>query len=309
MDDDVNLYEVIALQGEGQKLRDKTEKVMCFNDKEDYMSLQDSSQEGPTMYEEPQLCARNRYVAVHNDDLSMKGPSDCHVKRCLCVLSLFVVILFLMTVASLGLAVYAFYSIGTSTSSSQIQTLSAGVVKNTELVNHSFTLFKDQLTHEAIQIQENIYNISISLNDQLEIYLNVTKEEIHQLQSLITTLDTRINDTNVQVDILASLQNVVSMIESRINVTNRDIISLTAIVDEFESQLNTVNSEVVSQRTFLNNLESQFNTTNVEVVSQRTSINTLNSDISTMESTVTSLQSQLDAVNSSLQLVRSQPSK
>ena len=295
------------MQGGGHKLNDKTERVTCFDEQEEeYMSLHDPQQEGSSTYQEPQWCDRNTKTAVSNDEV--KGSSDCHglkdelkqMKKCLYVLGLLAVILFLMTIASLGLAAYAFYSTGRSTSSSQIQTLSAGVVKNTELVNHSFTLLKEQLTQEATQIQENVSTVSNSLNGRLEIYLNVTNEEIRQLQSLITTLDTRINDTNMQVNTLVSLQNEVSMIESRINVTSRDIVSLTAIVNDFESRLNTINSEVVSQRTFFNNLESRFNTTNAEVVSQRTSINTLNSDISTVESSVTSLQSQLNTVNSHL---------
>ena len=165
MDDNMHMYDVVGYQGGGHKLQchDKTERVACFNEEEEeYMSLHDPQQEGSSKYQEPQWCARNMTTAVSNDEV--KGSSDCHglkdevkqMKRCLCVLSLLVVIFFLMTVASLGLAVNAFYSTRSSASKSQIQTLSARVVKNTELVNHSFTLFKEQLTQEAMHFQENV---------------------------------------------------------------------------------------------------------------------------------------------------------
>ena len=264
MDDDMHIYDVVGYQGGGHKLQFH-DKIECIDEEEEEyicMSLHDPQEEGSSKYQEPQCRTKNSKTAVSNDEV--KGSSDCHglkdelkqMKIWLCVLSLLVVILFLMTVASLGLVAYAFYSTGSSASKSQIQTLSARVVKNTELVNHSFTLLKEQLTQETIQIQENVSDISTSLSNmviRLENHLNVTNQEISQL---ITTMETRINDINVQVITLVSLQNVVSVIESRINVTSREVaslISLRSTVNDLESQLNMINAKVVYQRTVINN--------------------------------------------------------
>ena len=260
MDDDMHMYDVVNYQGGGQKIHDKAERVTCFDgEEEEYVSLHDPQEEGSSRYQEPQWCAKNMKTAVSNDEV--KGSSDCHglkgelkqMNRCLCMLSLLVVILFLMTLASLSLAAYVFYNIESSAS-----------------------------TH-----------------------LNVTNQETCQLQNLITALDTRINDTIVQVVTLVSLQNVVSMIESRVNETNREVaslISLRATVSNLESQLNTINSEVISQRNFVNNLESRLNGTNSQI-----------STLTPLKSSVTSLQSQLRMTNttiSSLQLaIGRQPSK
>ena len=136
------------------------------------MSLHDLQQEGSNVYQEPQWCARDTRVAVTNDDSQVIGSLHSHMqkdevkqmKRCLCVLSLLVVILFLMTVSSLGLAAYG---IGSSASSSQIQ-----IAGNTELVsNHNFTLFKKQLAQQTMQIWENISDISASLSNMVQIAL------------------------------------------------------------------------------------------------------------------------------------------
>ena len=198
-----------------------SEAVTCFDDKQEYRS---------SRYEElkPQSlrCATgNTRTAVSNDEV--KGPSDYRlqkdkqIKKWLCVLSLLVAILLLITLASLSLAAYAVYSAGSSASRSQIQ--STGVDKSTE-----------------------------SLNDRLETYSNVTSEEIHQLQNLITIMDTRINDTNMQVDTWVSRLNVVNMIDSHINKTGRDVANLRSTVN---TRLNTINSDVVSQMTFINALK------------------------------------------------------
>ncbi len=268
----MHVYDVAGYQGRGHiRLSDKAERVTCFNDKQEYMSLHGPQKEGSNEYQEPQWCARNTRAAVTNDEVigslnsHMQKDELKQMKRCLCVLTLLVVILFLVTISSLGLAAYGFNS--------------------------------------------------------------------------ITTLDTHINDTNVQVVTLVSLQSAVNMIESRVNMTSIEVASLISTVNtsesrlttinakvvsqivDLESRFNTTNTEVISQRTLTDTLESRFNAINAEVSSQRTLVNTLNSRLNGIEvstlpsvrSSVTSLQSQLNMTSttmSSLQnALRSQPSK
>ena len=131
------MYESIVGYQEGHKT--DSEAVTYFDNKQEY---------GSSKYEEPQsqwCAAENTRTAVNNAEV--KGPSDCcvqkdelkQIKKWLCVLNLLVAILLLITLASLSLAAYTFYSTGSSASRSP--TLSAGVDKSTELVNHSFILF------------------------------------------------------------------------------------------------------------------------------------------------------------------------
>ena len=247
MDDDIHMYKNIV-----HKIDFDSEAVTCFDDKQEY---------GSSRYEElkPQslrCTTGNMRTAV--SDAEVKGPSDGQlqkdelkqIKKWLCVLSLLVAILFLTTLASLSLAAYAVYSAGSFASRSQIQ--STGVDKSTE-----------------------------SLNDRLETYSNVTSEEIHQLQNLITTMDTRINDTNMQVDTLVSRLNVINiMIDSRINITGRDVANLRSTVN---TRLNTINSEVVSQMTFINALKLKFNTTNATVISLQSQLSAFLANISSLQ--------------------------
>ena len=80
-------------------------------------------------------------VDTRNDEV--KGSSDCYgkkdelkkMKRCLCVLSFLVVILFLTTISSLGSAAYGFASMATPSSQTQ-ETSSEGIVDTTELTKH-----------------------------------------------------------------------------------------------------------------------------------------------------------------------------
>ena len=145
MDDNIHMYESIVGYQEGHKT--DSEAVTHFDNKQEY---------GSSKYEEPQsqwCAAENTRTAVNNAEV--KGPSDCYVqkdelkqvKKWLCVLSLLVAILLLITLASLSLVAYAVYSAGSSASRSP--TLSAGVDKSTELDNHSFILFKERLTQEV----------------------------------------------------------------------------------------------------------------------------------------------------------------
>jgi hypothetical protein len=292
--DEVHIYDDVGHQGGGYRSSNKTEAVTSFTDRQKYMTLS-GQQGGQSEYQEPQLCSKNTREAVdtRNDEFEVKGSPDCceqrneltQMKRCLCVLSFLVVILFLIAVSSLGLAAYGFKGIGSPRSQTQ-EASSEGIADSTTLDNHNFTLFMEQLTQEAIQIWENISSLR-----------NTVNQEIHQLRSLTATSEARINEQ------LVALRNVANTIESRINATSRDIagLALRSTVSSLESRLTAINSEVVSQRTFTNSLESRLNGINSQV-----------STLTPLRSSVTSLQSQLrttDMTVSSLQLViRSQPS-
>ena len=173
--DEVHIYDDVGHQGGYTcKSSNKTEAVTSFNERQKYMTL--SGQQGaPSEYQEPQLCSykdtREAVDTCNNGSSDFYGQKDelKKMKRCLCVLSFLVVILFLIMVSSLGLAAYGFASIATPRS--QIQEASSeGIIDTTEFSNHDFTLFKEQLTQEAIQIWENISSLR-----------NTVSQEIHQL--------------------------------------------------------------------------------------------------------------------------------
>ena len=203
--DDVHIYDDVSHQG-GYRSSNKTEAVTSFNEQQKYMTLS-GQQGGPSEYQEPQLCfykdTREALDTWNKGSSNFYGQKDelKKMKRCQCVLSFLVVVLFLITVSSLGLAAYGFTSI--TTPSSQIQEASSeGIVETTEFSNHDLTLFKEQLTQEAIQIWENISSLR-----------NTVNEEIYQLRSLSATSEDHINEQ------LVALQNIANMLESRINTT------------------------------------------------------------------------------------------
>ena len=170
--DDVHNFtydNVVSYQVIGSNKTD-SEEVTSFNDQQNYMTLR-GQQEGPSEYQEPQLCSKDTGEAVDvcNDKVKCcYGQKDelKKMKRCLCVLSFLVVVLFLITVSSLGLAAYGFDSIATM--SSRIQEASSeGIINTTKFNNHNFTLFKEQLTQEATQIWENILSQLNTINTTL----------------------------------------------------------------------------------------------------------------------------------------------
>lgn len=229
MDDDLHMYEAIGYQEGGHKLHDRAERVTSFDNRQKYMTLHHQQKEGPSEYQEPYLHTRDTRAAVNTE---VKGSSDCgHVqkdelkqmKRCICTLSFLVAILFLITVLSLGLAAYGFGSTGsTAGPNSQFQKASLdGIVNSTEFVDiHSFTLFKDQLSQEMMQIQENN-----------SIYL----------RNVIAQLDSCVNITNREVTSLTSLRMIVSELDSRLNALNSDLTSQRTLFNTLESRFNTTN--------------------------------------------------------------------
>ena len=216
--DDVHVYDDAGHRGGyTYKSSNKTEAVTSFNEQQKYMTL--SGQQGePSEYQELQLCSyKDTREAVDTCNI---GSSDFYgqkdelkkMKRCLCVLSFLVVVLFLITVSSLGLAAYG------STPSSQIQEASAeGIIKTTdsEFSNHDFTLFKEQLTQEAIQIWENISSLR-----------NTVNQEAGSQRTFINNLESRLNGINSQVSTLTPLRTSVTSLESQLRMTNMMISSL-----------------------------------------------------------------------------------
>ena len=253
--DDVHVYDDVGHRGGYTcKSSNKIEAVTSFNEQQKvYMTLS-GQQGGPSEYQEPQPCSyKGTREAIDTCNDENKGSSDCYVqkdelkqmKRCLCVLSFLVVILFLVTVSSLGLAAYGFASIATP--STQIQEASSeGIVETTELSNHDFTLFKEQLTQEAIQIWENISSLR-----------NTANQEIYQLRSLSATSEARIN--------------------VQLNTINSEAVSQRTFINNLESRLNGINSQVSTLtplRTSVTSLENQLRTTDSTVSSLQLAIRT-----------------------------------
>ena len=303
---DDNIHMYESIVGYQEGHKTDSEAVTYFDNKQEY---------GSSKYEEPQsqwCAAENTRTTVNNAEV--KGSSDCYVqkdelkqiKKWLCVLSLLVAILLLIILASLSLAAYTFYSTGGSASRSQIQTAS---------------------------------------NDRLETHLNVTSEEIHQLKKLITTLDTRINDNNMQVENLETvtkeenfqLRNLVTTLGTRVNdtdmqvenlktylnVTSKEISQLRNLITTLDTHINNTNTTFVS---LVRMIDSRINITGRDVINLRSTVNirlnTINSEvvsqmtfINTTNAAVADLQRQLNtymylANSSSLQIaLRSQPRK
>ncbi len=99
MADDMHMYDKVGSHGRGDKLlSDTTENATSFDDKQKYMSLLGSQPEGTSEYQEPQQYAKDARAAGKDEVKQMK--------RCQCVLSSLLVILFLVTILSLSLAAY-----------------------------------------------------------------------------------------------------------------------------------------------------------------------------------------------------------
>ena len=138
MDEYTHMYDAVGSHEGGDKLSDKTERITSLNDEQKYMTRVCGLQkEGPCEYQELHQHTRNTRAVISNDEV--KGPSDCQVlkdklkqtKRCLCVLSLLIAILFLTTISSLSLAAY---SIGSSaTVEHQLNTINSEVVSQRNL--------------------------------------------------------------------------------------------------------------------------------------------------------------------------------
>ena len=290
MDDDIHMYEIVSYQGEGHKLNDGTKQTTCIDDKEElYMSLHDPShEESSARYQVScvQGGTGDIRTIVTNDEPEVKGSSECQVqknelkqiKRCLCALSLLGVILFLMTIASLVLAAYAFYSTESSASKEIHQSRNLITILDTRISD----------TNESLVSLQNVVSM-------IESRINITSREVISLTATIYDLESQLNLEVV------SQKAFITNLESRLNTTSAEV---SIFVNILESRLNTINSEVTSQRTSINTLNSRLNGIDSEV-----------SNLQSVRSSVTSLQSQLStflntANISSLQIaLRSQPRK
>ena len=238
----MHIYDDVSHQGGyTYKPSNKTEAVTSFNEWQKYMTLS-GQQGGPSEYQEPQLCSykdtREAVDTCNNGSSDFYGQKDDlkKMKRCLCVLSFLVVILFLITVSSLGLAAYGFASI--TTPSSQIQEASSeGIVDTTEFIhNHNFTLFKEQLTQELVT-----------------------------LRSVVNMIESHINATSRDIASLVSLASIVNNLESQVNTINSEVVSQRTFTNNLESRLNGTNSQVSTLRSSVTTSQSQLRMTNTTV--------------------------------------------
>ncbi len=224
MADDVHMYDVVGSQGGGHRLSERS-RVTCFDDKQEYMSLHGPQQEGSSEYQEPQWCARNTTAAVSSD-----GSSDCHVrkdelkqmKRCLCVLSLLVVILFLTTILSLSLAAYGFSSIRSSVTvinlEYQLNTINSELVSYRTLVN-------------ALESQFNTTNAEVisqrTLTDTLESQFNAINAEVSSQRTSINTLNSQLNETDSEIStVRSSVASLQSQLTNSTLLINANVSSL-----------------------------------------------------------------------------------
>ena len=253
MDDNIHMYESIVGYQEGHKT--DSEAVTHFDNKQEY---------GSSKYEEPQsqwYAAENTRTAVINAEVT-EGPSDCcvqkdelkQIKKWLCALSLLVAILLLITLASLSLAAYAVYSTGGFASRSQIQ-----IMSNDHLETHL-----NVTSDEIRQLKKLITILDTRINDnnmQVENLETVTKERNFQLRNLVTTLGTRVNDTDMQVENL----------KTYLNVTSKEISQLQNLITTLDTRINNTNTTFVS---LVRMIDSHINITGRDVVNLRSTVNT-----------------------------------
>ena len=180
----MHMYEVVGSRGEGQKLSNEMERITSFDDRQEYMSLHDPQQEGANEYQQPQWCVRNMKTTVNNDE--MKGSSDCHIseyeikqtKRCLCVLSLLIVILFLITASSLGLAAYGF-----------------SIIRNTNDLEYRLNTIKSEVVSQRTSIN--------TLNSRL----NEINSDVSTVRSSVTSLESQLNTLLISANVSSALRS------------------------------------------------------------------------------------------------------
>ena len=208
----MHMYEPIGYQ-EGHKLSDKAERVSTsFNDRQKYMSLHGQQKEGPTEYQEPESHVAKDTRAAGNTEV--KGSLDCHaqndelkkMRRCLCVLSLLVAILFLITVSSLALAAYGFDSQRNS-----ISTLNSDV----STVRSSVNTINSRLSG----INSSVSTVRSSVN--------TINSRLSGINSSVSTVRSSVNTINSQFsEIDSSVSTVRSSVNNLQNQLNSNVSSL-----------------------------------------------------------------------------------
>ena len=279
----MHMYDVVGHPEEGNVLSNKTVRDTNFDDRQAHAYTLPCAhrQERESEYQQPQFIKQHKSGASAGSHAEVRVPSDWdtlrnelkRTKRCLCVLSLLVAILLLTTLAALGLAVYGLLHAPNSASNTLTQldrkTFMEG---NTELV-HNFTIFKKQLMLETTHIWENVsyilsYVSSIQTTEDnlipvrntvanLQTRVNVSNQELTSLRSVVTILEARLSNIDVQISNLVSLRNIVTMLESHVNATDSELaglIPLRSSVSNLQNQLNVTTAYVLSLQ---NNIRSQ----------------------------------------------------
>ena len=211
---------------------------------QEYMLPCGPGQEMPSEYEQPKSLQRDSYKRAECH-AGVKVSSDCDTlrnklqwtKQWFCALSLFVAIFSLITLAAFSLAVYGF--LNPQSSASTIPTklgLNPFMENNTEL-NYNF-----EFTNAVAS---------------LETKLNITDQKALSLGKLVTTLETRLSETEKKVINFVSLPNIIAVLESRVNATDREIDELIPLKNSITSLQNELNINRASVLSLQNDLRSQ----------------------------------------------------
>ena len=162
------------------------------------------SKKRASKYQQPQWYARKvKTAAVSKDEV--KGSADSYVikdelkqtKRCLCVVSVLTVILFLTTASSLGLAAYCFSSIRNG----------------------------NDLEYQLNMINSEVISQGTFVN-KLETQLNTTNAEVISQGNFINALNSQLNGINLEVSTLPFVRGLVTNLQSQLGILNTNITSL-----------------------------------------------------------------------------------
>ena len=221
----MHLYEVVGSREERQKLHasNETERITSFNNRQEYMSLHGPRQEESSEYQQPQQCGKNTKKAENK-----KGASDSEyhelkhelkqTKICLHVLYLLIVILFLMTASSLGLAAYCFSSI---------------------------ILSSNDLEYRLNTINSEVLSQRIFINKQF----NTTDEELVSQRTFINNVELLYNTTNAEI---TSQRMFINTLNSQLNGIDSDVSTVRSSVSSLQSQLTRILTESSLQITVTN---------------------------------------------------------
>jgi hypothetical protein len=238
----MHLYEVVGSQGEQKYASNEMERITSFNDGQEYMSLCGPRQEETSEYQQPQRCGRNTKTAANNDEV--KGTSDCHVlkdelkrtKICLRALNFLIVILFLITVLSLGLAAYCLSSTRSGNDVEyRLNTINSEVISQRTYINNLESQLKTINSSQRtftnnVETQFNTINAEAvsqrTFINNLESQFNTTNSEVVSQRTFVTTLNSQLNsDISTVRSSVTSLQNQLTRILTnsslQITVTNQ----------------------------------------------------------------------------------------
>ncbi len=228
MEVDMHLYEVVGSQGEQKHASycNEMERITSFNNEQEYMSLCGPQQEESSDYQQPQRCGRTDTKTAANND-EVKEAADCHVlkdelkrtKICLRALSFLIVILFLITVISLGLAAYCLSS-----------------------------------TRSGNDLEHRLNTINSEVMSQ-RTYINNLESQFNSSQGTFTnSLETQFNTINAEA---VSQRTFINDLESQFNTINSEVTSQGTFINTLNSQLNRINSDISTVRSSVTSLQNQ----------------------------------------------------